>query len=232
MSLGLSTRAGSVAVLTSVLSIAASGLSLAQERGTRQEKGKPAPGAGYQKSASAQERASGVIVKVERVTKGATEGSTIDKRAEAGREHDATVRLTINTAAVWRDWARDQAQTKDSGPPQKDARKGANSVATKGEPNEPNSLVVVDIVPATRVETRFRDENDESTKGSTTPAKARSEAGSGTRNSESAKSVQFRKEDLRPGLFVEVDFRHVPAQNPAQSVAVIRPIIASQDRPK
>jgi len=30
--------------------------------------------------------------------------------------------------------------------------------------------------------------------------------------------------DLKPGLFVEAEFRHVTAQNPASVVTVIRPI--------
>ena len=30
--------------------------------------------------------------------------------------------------------------------------------------------------------------------------------------------------DLKPGLFVEVEYRHVTAQNPASVVTVIRPL--------
>jgi hypothetical protein len=145
------------------------------------------------------QRASGVILKVERA---------------AGRQ----TRLTINTNAVWRDWSRDQAKVNDTGPAKKDAARGENSVATIGEPADKNSLVVVDVVPDTRVETRFRSPEVESSKGSKEPAKTDSQ------RSSSAKPVQFRDEDLNPGLFVEVDFSHSNARNPASTVLVIRPI--------
>ena len=51
------------------------------------------------------ERASGVIVKAESIRKGAKSRSD-DVPGEKGQS--ATHRLTINTAAVWRDWVRDQ----------------------------------------------------------------------------------------------------------------------------
>jgi len=169
------------------------------------------------------ERVSGVIVKVEHFVKGASPGSTIEREAVAGRNHPVTYRLTVNTNAVWRDWARDQARMQDSGPAKKDARRGENSVATAGEPADRNSLVVVDIGPETKIDTRFRAADDETGKGSKSPeAVVGKDAGRTGRSS--AKPVQFRTSDLKPGLFVEVDFRHVTAQNPASAVAVIRPI--------
>src|SRR5512144_602593 len=64
------------------------------------------------KKTDAQGRASGVIVKVERVKPGASSGASTDK-PDRPRGH-RTLRLTINTAAVWRDWARDQAMQSNS----------------------------------------------------------------------------------------------------------------------
>jgi hypothetical protein len=112
----------------------------------------------------------------------------------------------------------------DPGPPSKDAARGNNSVATKGEPADRNNMVVVDVGPGTRVETRFRAPDDESSKGAKTPESARSGAPKDETSRASAKPVQFRLEDLKPGLFVEVDFRHLSGQNPATTVTVIRPI--------
>lgn len=167
------------------------------------------------KATDRQQKASGVIVKVERIEKGATKGATIRKETEAGRAAPVSYRLTINTAAVWRDWSRDQARVKDSGSPAKDARRGNESVATRGEPAEPNSLVVVDLGPETRVDTRFRAPDDETSKGA--------RAGEASRSA--AKPLQFTASELKPGLFVDVDYTHQAAQNPASAVSVIRPIL-------
>ena len=101
-----------LSLATAVL-VAASGLGLAQEGKVKskagESKGSLKAKASESKSSPTAERASGVIVKVEPVTKGATPGSTITDEAKKGRQVPRTVRLTINTAAVWRDWARDQA---------------------------------------------------------------------------------------------------------------------------
>jgi hypothetical protein len=215
MRLRLMTRAAAAVAVGSAVALSAAGQGLAPQQ----------PGRGN--GTSPPERASGVIVKVERVAQGVTPspqsptipGSTVG----AGLVRPWTYRLTINTNAVWRDWARDQAAANDAGPPRKDAAKGDESVATKGEPAGRNSLVVVDVGPETRVETRFRSADEEADKGKNTPDAARS-SDRGAGRSLSAKPVQFRADDLQPGLFVEVDFHHLPAQNPASSVSVIRPI--------
>ena len=220
MRIGRVTRGGAVASLAAAALVAISGLASAQESAT---KGRPST-----KGTSAAERASGVIVKVEPVKKGVTPGDTIEKESKAGRTRPWTHRLSINTNAVWRDWARDQAQVNDRGPARKDAAKGDNSVATKGEPADANSLVLVDIGPDTKIETRFRAPDDETSKGEKTPAAATSkdEPKGGVRAKGSA--VRFRAEDLKPGLFVEVEFRHITAQNPASVVTVIRPVEAAE----
>jgi hypothetical protein len=106
---------------------------------------------------------------VEPVTKGATPGSTITDEAKKGRQVPPTVRLTINTAAVWRDWARDQATEDVTKSASKDAEEGQNSVATKGQPATADTTVLVDVGPDTRVETRFRSPTDETTKGAAPP---------------------------------------------------------------
>jgi len=204
---------------------------IAQERKRLRDRNNP-------KASSTAERASGVIVKVEPITKGATPGSTIEREAKKGREHHRSVRLTINTAAVWRDWVRDQDAFDTSKSPKREAVEGANSIATKGEPRDQDTLVVVDLGPESKVETRFRKPDDETTKGSKTPEAAResdsdpasdsAKKGPASRRREArreaAKATRFHAADLKPGLFVEVDFRHVTAQNLASNVTVIRPV--------
>ena len=173
------------------------------------------------KKTDAQERVSGVIVKVERVRPGASSGASTENpdRLQGHR----TFRLTINTAAVWSDWVRDQTTQSASESPKKAAAEGANSIATKGEPRDQDTLVVVDLTSETKVETRFRAPDDETSKGSKTPEAARGDSGR-TSRSDSAKPTSFAAADLRPGLFVEVDFRHMTGQNRASTVTVIRPV--------
>jgi len=215
--------------------VAASGFGLAQEDKGKAKSGSP-------KSSPSAERASGVIIKTEPVTKGATPGSTITDQAKQGQQASRYFRLTINTAAVWRDWARDQATEDVSKSAKKDAAEGANSVATLGQPVSPDTTVMVDVGPSTRVETRFRSANDETSKGATTPEKAREEddatsgaaksGGPSGKSKAAEKGPRFEMTDLKPGLFVEVDFIHVAAQNPASVVTVIRPIGGSDTSAK
>jgi len=181
------------------------------------------------------ERAAGVIVKAEAIRKGAGSRSDVveKEKGEAPRQ-----RLTINTAAVWRDWVRDQAGQDLNASPRTQAERGANSVATKGEPRSEDTEVVVDIGPNTKVDTRFRESSDETSKGGRTPAEAReasedpaTEKGKGgdaasreKMRSKGARVARFQAEDLKPGLFVEVDFSHRDGRNVATTVTVIRPL--------
>ena len=209
--------------------VAASGLGLAQEG-----KGKGKAKSSSPKGPASAERASGVIIKAEPVTKGATPGSTITDEAKKGRQVPISVRLTINTAAVWRDWARDQATEDVTKSAKKDAEEGKNSIATLGQPVSADTTVLVDVGPDTRVETRFRSPTDETSKGATTPEGAREEDDTTSdaakskarvgKTKSAEKGPRFGVGDLKPGLFVEAEFRHVAAQNPASVVTVIRPI--------
>jgi len=185
--------------------------------------------------ASDNERASGVIVKVESIRKDAK--SRPDDVA-GRKDQSPTHRLTINTAAVWRDWVRDQAQVSTGASPREQARRGANSVATQGEPQSADTLVVIEIGPSTKVETRFRASTDETSKGAKTPAaareanedpasekdKAKAKGDNASPEATRAKITRFQADDLQPGLFVEVDFRHSDARNLATIATVIRPV--------
>ena len=189
------------ALAVSALVAGASGLGLAQ-----QEKPSAPPKA---------EKVEGVILKFEKVEK-----------KDGSKAESALYRISINTNAVWRDWARDQAQARDGGSAKKDAAKGAESIATKGQPADENSLVVLEVAAATKVETRFRSPSDETSKGVTSPEKVKSDESTPSTVKATGKPVQFRAEDLLPGLFVEASFRPSGAQakNTASTVTVIRPI--------
>jgi hypothetical protein len=184
------------------------------------------------------ERASGVILKAESIRKGAKSRSD---DVAGPKDQAPTHRLTINTGVVWRDWVRDQAGVSPSASPREQARRGVNSVATQGEPASADTLVVIDIGPDTKVETRFRASTDETSKGQKTPAAAReanqdpaSTAGEGdaaSRDAEPARITRFQADDLQPGLFVEIDFRHLDARNLATIATVIRPVGGPDDAP-
>jgi hypothetical protein len=154
------------------------------------------------------QRASGVVVKVERA-----EGKRV---------------LTVNTAAVWRDWVRDQAAESPRQSTGKDAREGNESVATKGEPRDSNALVKIEVADDSRIETRFRAADDETGKGK----KASEVAGSDDGRRSTGKPTEFRSTDLKSGLFVEADYRRKDGCNVASALAVIRPLppAASADK--
>jgi len=169
------------------------------------------------------ERASGVIVKVEPIAKSESGRSKAEVSNAASGDKGRLVRLTINTDAIWSDWARDQVTESASQSPKKAAEKGSKSVATKGEPQTRNSLVVVALTPASKVETRFRTLTDETSKGAKTPADARADE-PGRATSGDTKANHFAVADLRPGLFVEIDFRRQGGSDQASTVTVIRPV--------
>ncbi len=102
------------------------------------------------KNASKNQRVEGVIIKAEPVDS----------------DNGHCLRLTINTAAVWRDYARDSALNdtrKDS--TKKAAKRGDDSVATEGQPRDRDTLVTIDVAADTPAHKRFRAEKDEATLG-------------------------------------------------------------------
>jgi hypothetical protein len=170
----------------------------------------------------------GVIVKAESVRNEA--GKTSGERT-AARPGSSAVRLTINTAAVWRDWYRDQVGQSPSASPKADADRGAKSVATTGEPADRDTDVVVEVDPGARIETLFRNIEGPASPDARTPTEARA-AGEGTTStparSRDSAVTHFAVDDLKPGLFVEVDFHRESGHNRATTVAVIRPTGGSE----
>jgi len=192
------------------------------------------------------QRAPGVIVKAQALAKGMKSRADSDA-AKNEKGQSPTHRLTINTAAVWRDWVRDQASTNNpTDSTREQANRGANSIATKGEPQSGDTLIVVDVGPETKLETRFRASTDETSKGAKTPAEALAanedpaEAKGkgkakgkrkGGETSNDSKITRFQADDLQPGLFVEVDYEHQDGRNLARTIAVIRPVGGPDDAP-
>jgi hypothetical protein len=170
----------------------------------------PDPPKVERKGNAASERVSGVIVKVE----------TKDK---------APTRVTINADVIWSDWVRDQATLGTIKTTDKAARSGAKSVATEGQPKDKDNLIVVEIGPDSKIETRFRASTDETDKGKATPAEARSGAEDPAiaekSDAKKEKPLTLKPADLKDGLFVEVDYkRATTSKNTAASVVVLRPI--------
>jgi len=213
-------------VAVAAVGVLASGVAGAQQE-AKSRRGQPK---GDLKGTPKDEKVSGVIVKVEDLP---ATGSGKGKGKANASLHGK--RLTINTAAVWRDWVRDQATTNPAATPKEAAKAGENSVATKGQPKSEDTLVIVDVLPASKVETRFRSSTDEASEGATSPAAAAdvekdpadtSKGKDKGRDHSTGKPPQFDSASLKPGLFVDVQFRHDDdhAQNRASTIFVVRPI--------
>ena len=162
-----------------------------------------------------QQKGEGVIIKVEpiEVTKNAKDKSS-DKPVRR-------VKLTVNTAAVWRDYARDQATISAK----TDAKKGENSIATQGQPAAPESLIIAEVGPDARVVMRYRASTDETNEGSRTVQGAEKKDGTPEssevkRRPRDEKAPKIHLTDLKPGLFVEIESR----KGKATQVIVLKPV--------
>ena len=164
-----------------------------------------------QKGARGAQRTSGVITKVE----------------DIGKREGRRLRLTIKTDVVWRDYVRDTAAPPPGQPLNKAAAEGKDSVATKGQPKSPDDVVTIEVGPNTRLESRFR-AADETSAGSGTAGQAAAKAkGEGADTRRSARPARLAHEDLKTGLFVEVEYHRARGgENRAAQLAVIRPIDA------
>jgi hypothetical protein len=143
-----------------------------------------------------------------------------------------SIRVTINTAAVWRDWVRDQASEEPKSK-SKAAADGEKSVASNGEPLSPDNLVVLEVPHDVKVETRYRSSTDEVSEGAKTPEKAAAaEAATDpadtskpdTARKSGAKTPHFKVVDLKPGLFIEVTSHRVKGMEKVSLVRVMRPV--------
>ena len=154
--------------------------------------------------------AEGVIVKVEKV-------GDKDDQDKAPRR----VKITVNTAAVWSDYVRDEARVKGSD----SAKDGANSIATKGQPVSPQNVVVAVIGSSTNLSTRFRSSTDETNKGSRTVEGAEKKDGSPAsddvkRRPRDEKAPKTVVGDMKVGQFVEIEAKN----GKATRLIVLKPV--------
>jgi hypothetical protein len=167
--------------------------------------------------AESDQRIEGVIVKVEPI--GGSEQDSVAPRR---------VRLTINTAVVWRDYARDTAAARETSP-EKAARKGEESVATKGQPGGRNNLVTVDVTPAARMELRYRAAMDERSFGAASVEEARrlaTQAAPRPRGLDDGSAGRpATLAQLKPGLFVHVRYHRVDQHDRANRLVILEPVL-------
>ncbi len=176
------------------------------------------------------EKTSGVITKIKGVESG---------DSGAGQRW----RLTINTDVVWRDFVRDQATEPAKAArtgTDKAAAKGRESVATEGHPQDGQMVVTVNLDPQTEITMRYRSATDAIGEGSATPegagkaetasdnASGRKIAGAADSDRESKrqtlKARKLEPKELKPGLWIEVEYRQNGKQNQARRVMVMRPV--------
>jgi len=183
------------------------------------------------RKAAETDRASGVIARIEPTERG-------------DKDTKRSWKLTLNPDVVWRDFVRDQAtdpaRAARTGP-RKAAEKGKESVATEGHPKDDQLMVTVLVDPETEISMRYRSSTDAIGAGSPTPegaSKAEADndneggrtASADSRRSDSESKRQPPKArsleagELKPGLWVEVDFRHGDKLNRARRVMVMRPV--------
>ncbi len=165
------------------------------------------------------ERIEGVIVKVEPVA---------DQDTKDAPRH---LRLTINTAAVWIDYSRDTSTTKPKSSKEA-ARKGDDSIATKGQPRDEDTLVRLVVAPDTPLKFRHRCEGDSGSLGAATVEEARKLAASEGRPEKSvaddkpdlSDSRSLKPGDLKVGQFVAVHFHHANDRQQADWLVVLDPV--------
>jgi hypothetical protein len=172
--------------------------------------------------ATLSEKTSGVIVKVE------------------PPEQDRFCRLTINTDVSWRDFVRDQSTGEAKAAltgTAKAAANGRDSVATEGHPRAKQLLVNVTVDARTEITLRYRSSTNAIGEGAPTPEAVAQAAerdterpaakplGNAARR-QALKPRSLEPSELKPGLWVEVDYRHSAADkhDRAQRIRVMRPV--------
>jgi hypothetical protein len=158
--------------------------------------------------------------------------------------------VTVNTDVVWRDFVRDQAVDPSKAARTRTARaaaKGKKSVATEGHPRGEAMLVTVNLDSQTEITMRYRSSTDEISEGAPTPEGA-SRAEDATDTSSKTKTAQtparpgarwqalkarvLEPMELKPGLWIDVEFRRSDKENRARRVMVMRPVVGPDTAPE
>ncbi len=158
-----------------------------------------------------EQKGEGVVVSVEPIEKVETKNDDGPKK----------VRVTINTAAVWRDFVRDQADEKRK----TEAKKGEGSVATKGQPLVESETIVAEVDRDTTLHLRYRSSTDEADNGSRSVEKAAKKDGSPESNEvktsrRDEKAPKIAIKDLKAGLFVSIETE----KGKARKLTVLKPV--------
>jgi hypothetical protein len=181
------------------------------------------------------ERIQGVILKLE-PTRGGTEAAEKSGDAQStDRSGPGHVLIHVNTSVVWRDFVRDQVVNPAQTGGVTQLPQGTNSVATKGQPATTNTVFRVAATPRTPIEGRYRSSTDEQSRGGTTPkAAAAAEPGQEpTKDAEKSARPEAKGanklalQDLKPGLWVEVDAvadQENTNQGEARRITVLKPV--------
>lgn len=148
-----------------------------------------------------------------------TKVSKLDE--EKGDKEPRYLRITINTAAMWRDYVRDQegSSSKNAG------KTGENSIATKGEPESPETTFLIEVGPKSHLVTRFRASSDETNQGSRTVEGAEKKEGNSAsqdveRTPHDNRAPKTTLTDLKVGQFVEIESK----EGKASRVCILKPI--------
>lgn len=191
--------------LAAVVVLVGAGVAGAQESSSRQ---------GKSEGGEREGRVEGVVVKVERGSDG---------------ERDR-LRLTINTAAIWNDYVRDTA-TVGGKSAEGAAEEGEDSIATKGQPRDVDTLVVVEVAEGTRMQLRHRAEQDSRTLGSATVEEARKPpTGEGSDEGDEDESPDLtggrtlKPADLKVGQYVAVRSKKDGERQRAEWLVVLDPV--------
>lgn len=179
----------------------------------------PAAVAGDQ-SAEGMQTVEGVITRIE--GQAATQPGAANPKGEA-----KNVRLTINTSVVWQDYVRDQSTIPHRTGEADDTKAGENSVALKGHPESPDSLVQVELAPAAQILGRFRASTEADTEGEDSPAAAANSAqapGAPDASHKADRPTPLEAKDLKRGQYVRVHFRKVEDRNQIAELFVLRPV--------
>jgi hypothetical protein len=207
----LTIRFRPLAAVASVLVVASAISQGGQEPGERKAAEK----------AARNQRIEGVVVKAEPV----------------GEEGSRRVRLTVNTAAVWRDFARDTAANREA-PPEKAAKKGEESVATKGQPESRQTLETIEVSPEARMEYRYRLTMDERSLGAGSARAARelaardADPAAPPAPTEDREARILKLDQLKPGLWVHIRYHREGERDRADWVIALEPIREASDPEK
>ena len=159
--------------------------------------------------------------KVDRMEKGEGVITKVEPFGEESKDGPHKVKITINTAAVWRDYVRDQANFAAN----PDAKDGANSVAAKGQPESESTEIVAEVLGSTKLSMRYRSSTDDVSEGARTIEKAEKKDGSPESDdvktsSKDEKAPKMTVKDLKPGLFVAIDAKN----GKADKLTVLKPV--------